>query len=89
MNRFKRFVLMAVFWAVAKRVIVKQVGGAEGVRMRLMEVMPKMMDRAFGKLEPEKREEMLANCHAVLAGLDEKYGVGVDLVEEPVERVAA
>ena len=89
MRRIKRLMLIAAFANVAKRLISRKVGGAEGAKMMLMETMPKMMDRAFSKLEPSKRQEMLGRCHAVLTGLDEKYGTETEAVEEPAELIAA
>ena len=51
----------------------------------MVEVMPKLMDKAFGKLVPASRQEMLAHFQATLAGLQEKYGIDADKTEEPVD----
>ncbi len=89
MRTIKRFMLLAVLGMIARRLVIKRVGGRKGVETMLMDVMPKMMDRAFGRLEPAKRQEMLTRCHAMLDGLEEKYGAGIRPVEEPAEPVAA
>ncbi len=89
MRTIRRFLLVAVLGMIARRLVVRRVGGPKGVETMLMDVMPKMMDRAFGKLEPAKRQEMLTRCHAMLDGLEEKYGTGIGPVEEPAGPVAA
>ena len=44
-----------------------------------------MVDKAFGKLAPARRQKMLAHFHATLAGLEEKYGTRTEHAEEPTE----
>ena len=51
----------------------------------MVEVMPTVMDKAFEKLAPAKRQEMLAHLHATLAGLEEKYGARAEDAEGPRE----
>ena len=57
----------------------------EVVEKLMVEVMPKLMDKAFGKLAPARRQEMLDHFHATLAGLEEKYGTPTQHAEEPTE----
>ena len=76
---------MAVIARVVGRLILKRTSGPEGVEKMMVEAMPKVMDAAFGKLAPEKRQEMLAHFHATLAGLEEKYGTRTEHREEPTE----
>ena len=80
-----RIIGSAFIGALVVRLILKRTGGPEGVAKLMMEVMPKVMDGAFSKLAPAKRQEMLAQCHAglaqchaVLARLEEKYGTGTE-----------
>ncbi len=75
----------ALIGAFVIRLILKRTGGQEGVEKMMVEVMPKVMDAAFGKLAPEKRQEMLAHVQATLAGLEEKYGTRTESADEPAE----
>ena len=59
--------------------------GPEVVEKLMVEVMPKLMDKAFSKIAPGRRQEMLAHFHATLAGLEEKYGIPTERAEEPSE----
>ena len=65
---------MAVIARVVGRLILKSTSGPDGVEKMMVEVMPKVMDAAFGKLAPEKRQGMLARFRSTLAGLEEQYG---------------
>ena len=76
---------MAVMVRVVGRLILRRSGGPEGVEKMMVEVMPKVMDKAFEKLAPAKRQEMLAHFRATLAGLEEKYGTRAEQSEEPTE----
>ena len=80
-----RIIGMAVIARVVGRLVRKRTSGAEGVEKLMADVMPKMMDKAFEKLAPAKRQEMLAHFHTTLAGLEEKYGTGTEHAEEPTE----
>ena len=71
-----RIIGMAVIGSVVRSFIRKRPGGPEAVEKLMVEVMPKLMDKAFGKLGPARRQEMLAHFRATLAGLEEKYGTG-------------
>ncbi len=71
----------AVIGSVVGRLILKRTSGLKGVE----KVMPKVIDKAFGKLAPARRQEMLAHFHATLAGLEEKYGSRTEHAEEPTE----
>ena len=80
-----RIIGMAVIGSMVGRLILKRSGGPEGVEKAMVEVMPKVMDKAFEKLPPGKRQEMLAHLRATLAGLEEKYGTSTEHAEEPTE----
>ena len=80
-----RIIGTAVIGSLIGRLILKRTSGPEGVEKLMVEVMPKVMDKAFEKLAPAKRQEMLAHLHATLAGLDEKYGTHTKQAEEPTE----
>ena len=80
-----RLIGMAVIARVVSRLILKRTSGPEGVERLMVEVMPRMMDKAFEKLAPAKRQEMLAHFHTTLAALEEKYGTGTEHAEEPTE----
>ena len=80
-----RIIGMAVIAGVVGRLILKRTSGPGSVEKMMVEVMPKVMDQAFGKLAPAKREEMLAHLHTTLAGLEEKYGHRNEQAEEPTE----
>ena len=67
-----------VIGSVVRGLIAKRTDGPEAIEKLMVEVMPKLMDKAFGKLEPAKRQEMLDHLQATLAGLQEKYGIGTD-----------
>ncbi len=71
----------ALIGAFVIRLILKRTGGQEGVEKMMVEVMPKVMDKAFEKLPPERRQEMLAHLRATLDGLEEKYGTGTEHAE--------
>ena len=74
---------MAVIGSVVSRLILQRTRGPEAVEKLMVEVMPKLMDKAFGKLAPARRQEMFAHFQATLAGLEEKYGSGQ--TEEPAD----
>ena len=76
---------MAVIGSVVRSFIRKRTRGPEAIEKVMVEVMPKLMDKAFGKLVPASRQEMLAHFQATLAGLQEKYGIDADKTEEPVD----
>ncbi len=59
--------------------------GPEVVEKVMVEVMPKLMDKAFRKIATARRQEMLAHFRATLAGLEEKYGPRIEHAEEPTE----
>ena len=80
-----RIIGMAVIGSVVARRILRSTSGPEGVEKVMVEVMPKVMDKAFEKLTPAKRQEMLAHFYATLAGLEEKYGTRTENAEEPTE----
>ena len=80
-----RLIGMAVIGSLVGRLILKRTSGPEGVEKMMVEVVPKVMDAAFDKLTPAKRQEMLAHLRATLAGLEEKYGTGTGHAEEPTE----
>ena len=80
-----RIIGMAVIGSMIGRLILKRTSGSEGVEKVMVEVVPKVMDKAFEKLAPAKRQEMLAHLHGTLAGLDEKYGTRTEHAEEPTE----
>ena len=82
MRTLMRIIGPAFIGTLVVRLILKRTGGPEGVEKMMMEVMPKVMDKAMGKLPPARRQEMLAFFHATLAGLEEKYGTGT----EPTDR---
>lgn len=64
-----------VIGSVIRHIILKRKGDTGGVE-KMMELMPRVMDKIFGKLVPERRVEMLAHFRATLARLEEKYGIG-------------
>ena len=64
-----------VIGSVIRRIILKRKGDTDGVEKMMMELMPRVMDKIFGKLVPERRVEMLAHLRATLARLEEKYGI--------------
>ena len=80
-----RIIGMAVIGSVVRRLILQRTRGPEAVEKLMVEVMPKLMDKAFGKLGPARRQEMLAHFRATLAGLEEKYGTGSGQTEEPAD----
>ncbi len=80
-----RIIGTAVIGSVVGRLILKRTSGSKGVEKVMVEVIPKVMDKAFGKLAPARRQEMLAHFHATLAGLEEKYGTRTEHAEEPTE----
>ena len=80
-----RIIGTAVIGSVVGRLILKCTSGPEGVEKVMVEVMPKVMDKALGKLSPVRRQEMLAHFHATLSGLEEKYGTRTEHAEEPTE----
>ena len=65
-----------VIGSVIRRIILKRKGDTDGVEKMMVELMPRVMDKIFGKLVPERRFEMLAHFRATLARLEEKYGIG-------------
>ena len=69
-----RIIGTAVIGSMVGRLILKRASDPEGVEKLMVEVMPKVMDKAFEKLVPAKRQEMLAHLRETLAGLEEKYG---------------
>ena len=77
-----RIIGTALIGSVVGRLILKRTNGPEGVEKVMVEVMPKVMDKAFDKLTPTRRQEMLAHFHATLAGLEEKYGTRTEHAEE-------
>ena len=77
-----RLIGVAVIGSMVGRLILKRTGGPEGVEQALVEVMPKVMDKAFEKLAPARRQEMLAHLRATLAGLEEKYGASTEHAED-------
>ncbi len=78
-----RIIGMAVIARVVSRLILKRTSGPEGVEKLMVEVMPRMMDKAFEKLVPAKRQEMLAHFHTTLTGLEEKDGTSTEHTGEP------
>ncbi len=76
MRLLTRIIMTAVIGTVVGRLILRRTSGPEGVEKLMVEVVPKVMDKAFEKLAPAKRQEMLAHLHTTLAGLEEKYGAG-------------
>ena len=85
MRLLTRIIGTAVIGSVVGRLILKRTSGSEGVEKVMVEVMPKVMDKAFGKLSPARRQEMLAHFRATLAGLEEKYGTRTEHAEEPTD----
>ena len=85
MRLLMRIIGMAVIGSMVGRLILKRTGGPEGVERMMVEVMPKVMDKAFEKLAPEKRQEVLSQLRVTLAGLEEKYGTRTGHAEEPTE----
>ena len=52
--------------------------------------MPRVMDRAFARMSPERRQVVLTHCHETLSVLEHKYGPAAPHEEaEPTERLAA
>lgn len=80
-----RIIVTAVIGSMLGRLILKRSGGPQGVETMMVEVMPKVMDKAFDQLAPAKRREMLAHLHTTLDALDEKYGTGTEPAAEPAE----
>ena len=80
-----RIIVTAVIGSMVGRFILKRTSDSDGVEKLMVEVMPKVMDKAFEKLAPAKRQEMLAHFHETLAGLEEKYGTGTERAGEPAE----
>ncbi len=76
MRLLTRIIGTVVIGSVIRRIILKRKGGTDGVEKVMVELMPRMMDKVFGKLVPERRVEMLAHFRATLARLEEKYGLG-------------
>ena len=74
MRKLIRLFASVMLVSMIGRLILMKKAGPEGVQKMFMDVMPKVMDSAFAKLQPEKRQQMLAHCHAMIAGLDAKYG---------------
>ena len=74
---------VAFVGSLVGRLILKGTSSPEGIEKVLTEVMPKVMDKAFVKLAPAKRREVLDRLHTMIAGLEEKYGDGTDHTEEP------
>ncbi len=68
-----RIIGLAVIGSVVRRLILQRTRGPEAVEKLMVEVMPKLLDKAFGKLAPAKRQEMLLHFQATLATLEEKY----------------
>ena len=77
-----RIIGMAVIGSMVGRLILKRTSGSDGVEKVMVEVMPKVMDKAFEKLAPARRQEMLAHLQATLAGLEEKYGASTERAED-------
>ena len=76
MRLLTRIIGTVVIGSVIRRIILKRKGDTDGVEKIMMGLMPRMMDKIFGKLVPERRVEMLAHLRATLARLEEKYGIG-------------
>ena len=77
--------MTAVIGSMLGRLLLKRSGGPEGVEKMMVEVMPKVLDKAFGQLAPAKRREMLAHLHTTLDALDEKYGTSSEHAGESPE----
>ena len=80
-----RIIVTAIIGSILGRLILKRTGGPEGVEKMMVEVMPKVMDKAFDQLAPAKRREMLAHLHTTLDALDQKYGTGTEHAADPTE----
>lgn len=76
MRRLIKLIAFGLLVSAIGRAVLKGQAGPERVQKTFMDMMPQMLDRAFTKLDPEKRRQMLARCHTVLSKLDEKYGEG-------------
>ena len=85
MRLLMKIIGRAFIAALVLRLILRRTGGPEGVEKMMVEVMPKVMDKAFEKLAPAKRQEMLAHLRTTLAGLEEKYGTRAEHADEPTE----
>jgi len=85
MRLLMRIIMMAVIGSVVGRLILRRTSGPEGVEKLMVEVVPKVLDKAFEKLAPAKQQEMLAHLHTTLAGLEEKYGTRTGHAQQPTE----
>ena len=83
MRLLAKLIGRALIGAFVIRLILKRTGGQQGVEKMMVEVMPKVLDKAFEKLAPEKRREMLDHFRTTLAELEEKYGTRAEHGEEP------
>ena len=85
MRLLMRIIMMAVIGSVVGRLILRRTSGPEGVEKLMVEVVPKVLDKAFEKLAPAKQQEMLAHLHTTLAGLEEQYGTRTGHAQQPTE----
>ena len=85
MRLLVRIIGTAIIGSIVGRLILKRMSGPDGVEKVMVEVMPQVMDKAFAKLTPAKRQEMLAHFRTTLAGLEEKYGTRTEQTEESTE----
>ena len=73
----KVIIALVIVGLIASRVgqmIRMKKAGPDGVERVMREAVPKIMDRAFAKLPPERWSAMLGYCREILNGLEQKYG---------------
>ncbi len=83
MRLLMKIIGAAFICSLVGRQILKRTNNREGIEKVMVEVIPKVMDKAFAKLAPAKRREMIDRFRAMIAELEEKYGHDTDRTEEP------
>ena len=71
-----RIIVMAFIGSLIGRKIFGRARGSDGLERFMAEAVPKIAGKAFAKLPPAKRREVLARWRAMLDGLEEQYGRG-------------